>query len=97
MKMKIILASKSNIRINLLKNTGVPFTSIASNYDESIIQTEYTNVKQNIETVKTLVYKLALEKAKNISKDYQEDIVIGCDQVLLFDDKIFLKPNSLSC
>ena len=95
MKTKIILASKSNIRINLLKNTGVPFTSIGSNYDESIIQTEYTKVKQNIETVKTMVYKLALEKAKNISKDHQEDIVIGCDQVLLFDDKIFLKPKSI--
>ena len=95
MKTKIILASKSNIRINLLKNTGVPFTSIGSNYDESIIQTEYTKVKQNIETVKTMVYKLALEKAKNISKDHQEDIVIGCDQGLLVDDKIFLKPKSI--
>ena len=95
MKSKIILASKSNIRINLLKNTGVPFTSIGSNYDESIIQTEYTKVKQNIQTVKTMVYKLALEKAKNISKDHQEDIVIGCDQVLLFDDRIFLKPKSI--
>ena len=49
----------------------------------------------NIETVKTMVYKLALEKAKNISKDHQEDIVIGCDQVLLFDDRIFLKPKSI--
>ena len=68
MKTKIILASKSKIRINLLKNTGVPITSIGSNYDESIIQTEYTKVKQNIQTVKTMVYKLALEKAKKFDQ-----------------------------
>ena len=95
MKTKIILASKSDIRINLLKNTGVTFTSINSNYDESIIQTKYINKKQNIETVKALVYKLAIEKANNISKDHQEDLVIGCDQVLLFNEKIFLKPKSI--
>ena len=95
MKTKIILASKSSIRINLLKNTGVTFTSTNSNYDESTIQTKYMNAKQNIETVKTLVYNLAIEKAKKVSKDHQEDLVIGCDQVLLFNEKIFLKPKSI--
>jgi predicted house-cleaning NTP pyrophosphatase (Maf/HAM1 superfamily) len=74
--MKIILASKSNIRINLLRNAGVEFTSIGSSYDESIVQAEYMKVEQNLESIKTLVYKLAHEKAQSISKDH-EGLVIG--------------------
>lgn len=94
MKTKIILASKSNIRINLLRNAGVDFTSIGSSYDESIVQAEYMKVEQNLESIKKLAYKLALGKARSISKNH-EGLVIGCDQVLFFNKKIFLKPKSV--
>ena len=62
--MKIILASKSQRRKDLLKMIDIPFRSYPSNIDESIISNKYPKPID-------LCKKLAFLKAKKISQKYQ--------------------------
>ncbi|MDG2187138.1 MAG: Maf family nucleotide pyrophosphatase [Hyphomicrobiales bacterium] len=95
MKPKIILASKSIIRNKLLNNTGINYINIASDYDESDLQNAYLSMDLRLELIKELVYRLAFEKAMSVSKNYKNDLIIGCDQVLFFNKKIYLKPKNV--
>lgn len=87
---KIILASKSSIRNQLLKNAGVKFTVLSSNLDED-------NIKNSGKTPEEIAQKLAFEKAKVISKDNIDTYIIGADQVLIFEGKILNKsPDKIT-
>ena len=91
---KIILASKSSIRINILKNAGLHFDSVDSMIDERQIQKKY---QENIQfRVKDLALTLAEEKAMKVSEKYPEQLIIGCDQILECDNEIFHKPRDTS-
>jgi septum formation protein len=91
---KIILASKSSIRINILKNAGLHFDSVDSMIDERQIQKKY---QENIQfQIKDLALMLAEEKAMKVSEKYPEQLIIGCDQILECDNEIFHKPRDTS-
>ncbi len=85
--MKIILASKSPRREEILKKLGIKFDIIESNINEASF---------NILCPKTLAKKLAFEKANSILKLHkQENItIIGADTVVFIDNKILGKPKS---
>lgn len=91
---KIILASKSLIRMNILKNAGLNFDSVDSKIDERQIQKKYQENKKFL--IKDLALALAEKKAMVISERYPQQLIIGCDQILECDEKIFHKPQDAS-
>ncbi len=82
---RIILASGSPRRRELLERLNLTFDIKVSRVDEDAF--EQTSPKDYVET-------LAIEKARDIAKNLDEEaLVIGCDTVVVLDDKILGKPN----
>lgn len=81
---RIILASASPRRKELLSQVGLNFESIPSLINEDIREGE---------TPEEHVLRLALYKAREISKNQQNSLVIGADTVVVLDGKILGKPQ----
>ena len=88
---KIILASASAIRAEILSNAGIQFEVKPTHIDEDIIKARFL---QNGRPVKDLVQTLAYDKAIAL-KGENDAFIIGADQVLEFKGQIFDKPKSL--
>lgn len=82
--MKLILASSSIYRKELLSKLQLPFDIQAPDIDESPTKDE---------TPPDLVKRLAIEKAKAIADNAENSLVIGCDQVAVHGDTIVGKPR----
>lgn len=82
--MRVILASASPRRIELLKQFHMPFDVIPSKIDEQVGEKE---------TPTQIVMGLALEKALDISKTNHDALVIASDTVVYFES-ILGKPKS---
>jgi len=81
--MKMILASKSPRRYEILKNLGYDFSVKVADVDE--------NCESNIP--KDFVKELAFKKANAVAKTVDNDcFVIGCDTVVAIENKILGKP-----
>ena len=87
-KKKLILASGSRIRRQLLEGVGLEFQVINSNVDEDLIKEELHG-----RSFREQVSRLASEKARIVSMDNLEAFVIGSDNMCTIDDKIFDKPT----
>lgn len=89
--MRIILASKSPRRIELLKQLVNDFEIIPSDLDEN-------SIKEVCRDPYKLVEKLAISKTEDVfSKEDSNDedlIVIGGDTLVYIDGEILGKPNS---
>lgn len=83
-KVKIILASSSPRRRELLKLITENFESISTDVDETL--------PENTDPLKASEY-LSLIKAKAVEYS-SENIVIGCDTTVIIDNKILGKPNN---
>ena len=90
-QMKVILASESSTRKKLLKNAGVKFLSRKHNVAESYLKTELMVAKK---TNRQIALALAMAKANSISKSFPKDLIIGSDQILVCEKKIFNKPRN---
>ena len=86
-KKKLILASGSRIRRQLLEGVGLEFQVINSNVDEDLIKEELHG-----RSFREQVSRLASEKARSVSMDNLEAFVIGSDNMCTFGDEIFDKP-----
>ena len=86
-KKKLILASGSRIRRQLLEGVGLRFQVINSNVDEDLLKKELYG-----RPFREQVVRLAAEKARVVSMDNLEAFVIGSDNMCTIDDKIFDKP-----
>ena len=84
---KIILASQSPRRAEILRMIGVNFKVESSNIHEEINQ----KIKQN-----QIPINLSKAKAEKISHKYPDKIIIGADTVVVFSKKIFGKPKDKS-
>ncbi|SJZ92846.1 Maf family protein [Selenihalanaerobacter shriftii] len=82
---KVVLASASPRRQELLEQIYVNFVTIPSNVDET---------KINGEDPIDLVQKLALAKADDVAKRVGNSLVIGADTVVVYKDEVLGKPNS---
>lgn len=94
MKPKIILASQSPRRRELLELITKDFEIQAAQIDEKRIENEILQ-SQNDEfmvTSKRLVLELASRKAEVIQKINKKALVIGADTVVVLNDKILGKP-----
>ena len=83
MKRKLILASSSPYRQELLARLGLPFDAISPEIDESPLDSELPQ-----ETA----LRLAQLKAKKIAESHPDALVIGCDQVATLDGIQLGKP-----
>ena len=88
---KIILASKSRARKTMLENAGIDFDCIPADIDEEKI---IADLSKEDASSGNIALSLAREKAITISKNYPDKIIIGSDQVLSMNDKIYLKIES---
>lgn len=83
MKRKIILASSSPRRKELLSSVGLSFRVVPSNIDEKL-NPRHKPQRQAEE--------LSLQKALAVSKKYDDAIIIGADTLVVIDDDILGKP-----
>ena len=86
-KKRIILASGSRIRRQLLEQAGLEFEVINSYVDEDFLKKELQG-----RPFEEQVIRLASEKASTVSKENLEAYVIGSDNMCTVDDRIFDKP-----
>ncbi|WP_330168404.1 Maf family nucleotide pyrophosphatase [Bartonella grahamii] len=86
----LILASLSFYRAQLLKKAGLNFFIEGASFDEREIEK-----KAKEKTPKELSCFLASAKAKNVSDRFPDAFVIGCDQVLDLEGKIFHKVTNI--
>jgi len=83
---RVILASSSPRRKELLSQAGVPFDVIVSGCDETPIVGE---------SAQEMVERLALLKAQAVSDLEQEALVIGADTTVFIDGEALGKPSSV--
>lgn len=83
--MKIILASASPRRKELLEKTGLEFSIDPANINEEKIYEK---------SARKLVEILAIEKAKEVAKRHPDCIIIGSDTAVVLDDKVLGKPKN---
>lgn len=84
--MRIILASKSPRRRELLSLLGVEFSVVSEDIDET--------VNEDL-PVESEIKRLSLEKAKAVAgKAGEGDVIIAADTVVVLDDRVFGKPES---
>lgn len=81
---KLILASQSPRRKQLLEQVRIPFSVSSSNVDES-----YPPHLSPSE----IVQFLAKKKARSVLKENEDAVVLGSDTVVVLDEKILGKPN----
>jgi len=84
-KPRLILASKSPRRKELLEQAGLIVTVVPSCVDEDGI---------NITAPENLVKTLAEAKAREVAGAYPESWVIGADTIVLINGEILGKPDS---
>ncbi len=89
--MKIILASKSVARQNMLQAVGLQFDSIPADLDEDAL-TE--NAIAQHQSPREIALMLAQEKALAISKQNPDVLVIGSDQILECDGEMLYKAEN---
>lgn len=80
---KIILASASPRRKDILEKTGLKFRVEPGNYDENFIPGMQP---------RTLARYLSMKKAESIAWKYKKALIIAADTFIVFRSKIFGKP-----
>ena len=83
--MRLILASKSPRRIEMLQDLGLVFEVIPSNDDESI-----KSYKSNADYVK----RLARAKALDVYKNNKDALVLGFDTLVFYKNEVMGKPHT---
>ena len=89
--MKIILASKSGVRKQILKKNKIDFDVESSNVDEDEVKAAMLNES----ATPTLISKnLAELKANKVSNKNPDKIVLGADSVIDLKGELISKPTS---
>ncbi len=84
---KIILASESPRRAEILRMIGVNFEVESSNIYEIINQ----KIEQN-----EIAINISKAKAEKISHKYPNDLIIGADTIVVLNKEIFGKPKNIN-
>ena len=90
MDKKIILASKSKVRKEILDKNGLNCEVQPSNVDEDIIKESLEKQKASPEEVSK---NLAELKANKVSQKFTDEFVIGADSVIDLNGKVISKPT----
>jgi septum formation protein len=90
---RLILASRSEARLNLLSSCGIEPDSVPPDVDERLIEAQETR-RGALPCV--VARRLAAEKALAVSRRSPGRIVLGADQVLAFEDRCIAKATGLA-
>ena len=82
---RLVLASTSPFRRELLARLGLPFEVAAPEVDES---------HHVGESPEALVLRLSEAKARAVAERFPDALVIGSDQVAVIDDEVLGKPGT---
>ena len=88
---KIILASQSKVRKNILNSNGIECKVIPSNVDEDSVKTSLLKVNATPEIISK---NLAELKANKVSTKVSDQLVLGADSVIDLEGKIISKPSN---
>jgi septum formation protein len=88
---RIILASASDIRATMLRNAGLNFNVRPGRVDEEAIR---NSLEAEGASARDLADALAEMKARKVSERDMDALVIGADQVLECEGRIFAKPQT---
>lgn len=83
--MKLILASSSPRRKEILEKYGYEFDIVLKPIDETM---------NNSKSPENNVKRIAEKKCDAVSVDYPNDVVISCDTVVVLGEKIYGKPKT---
>lgn len=83
---RLVLASASPRRAEILKAVGWRFSVEAADIDETAHPSE---------SPADYVQRLAKEKASAVAADYRHSLILGADTVVVIDDQILGKPKDL--
>ena len=92
---RIILASGSASRRQMLSAAGIAFAVTPSAVDESALRRQMENVPGRLDPG-VLALALARAKAEDVSAREHAALVIGGDQVLALGDRIYEKPRDMA-
>lgn len=88
---RLILASQSQIRVQLLAAAGVPVDALPARIDEDAIRAA---LDAEGATPRDIADALAEMKARKLAERHPDAVVIGCDQVLDFQKQVWGKPET---
>lgn len=85
----VVLASASSTRLTMLRNAGVAFEAVPAAIDEDEIKIA---MKVEGASADALAETLAALKAQSVGRRFPDRLVIGADQVLACDGRLWDKP-----
>ena len=88
---KVILASKSKVRKEILDKNNIESIVEPSNVDEDVVKSSLLNENATPETISK---NLAELKANKVSIKHPDQIVIGADSVIDLEGKLISKPKN---
>ena len=88
---KIILASKSKVRAEILKKNFIDFEVLPSTIDEENVKVSLLSEGATPELISK---NLAELKANSVSKKHYDKIVLGADSVIDLNGELISKPTS---
>jgi len=89
--MKIILASKSEVRKKILNQGGIRCEVVLANVDEKLIKDSLLKEKASPEIISK---NLAELKANKVSKKRHNHLVLGADSVIDLNGELISKPTN---
>ncbi|WP_103257446.1 Maf family protein [Tabrizicola aquatica] len=89
--MRLILASTSPTRLQMLRAAGVAVEPVAPRVDEATIRDALVAEGAH---PRDIADALAEMKARKVADRHPEALVLGCDQVLALDRETFAKPET---
>jgi septum formation protein len=89
----LILASASETRRRILAAADVSFEAYAPNVDEASVKTAFLAEGA---TPDTIAAALAEQKALRVAGRHPDAVVLGCDQVLVCDGRVFDKAGNMA-
>lgn len=92
---KLVLASGSATRHALLTAAGLDVEVHPADLDETEIRDRMLAADASV-SHESVALALAAEKARSVSAALPDALVIGADQVLSLDGRVFEKPTSMS-
>lgn len=84
--MRLVLASSSRYRRELLARLTIPYEAVSPDIDESA---------RPEETPAALVQRLSFEKAAALRARFPQHLIIGSDQVAVCDGEVLTKPGTV--
>ena len=89
---RLVLASKSISRRQILTDAGIDFDWVDANVDETKIKHQGLADDKSPDEIAVM---LARTKASRVVEQHSDAIVLGCDQILVCNGLIFDKPANL--